>query len=228
MARTASALVGELLVQAFHPGAAGNAISITVSESPQLAQVAGQEPLSVPGGIIPPEMGVMLVEGALLPPDVTLSGEPTGPHEIAIEIVSGGALGVATMRWSKDGGDSWQPEASTAATVEFGDTGITAEFSAGTYDEASRYSSQPDPDTEAEMLARMHAQWVERRARFDGILYGATVSDGNVTEEWPDLSTQFLPWASDWRINSLLVRGLSQGAGERPPSGTYQLQGGAD
>lgn len=67
------------------------------------------------------------------PPTVSLSGTPAGYYDLRIEITTGGTVGVAVFRWSKDGGASWTSTVTTAATVALGTTGLTAAFSAGTY-----------------------------------------------------------------------------------------------
>lgn len=84
---------------------------------------------------------------------VTLTGTPTGPWNLQIDIVVGGARGTATFRFSTDGGNTWSATLTTAATVVLtdtnadslvgnnGSTGLTAAFGVATYDVASVYSS---------------------------------------------------------------------------------------
>lgn len=85
--------------------------------------------------------------------NVGLTGTPTGPWNLQIDIVVGGARGTATFRFSTDGGNTWSATLTTAATVELtdtatdslvgnnGTTGLTATFGVATYDAASVYSS---------------------------------------------------------------------------------------
>lgn len=88
------------------------------------------------------------------PPTVTLSGTPTGPWELQIDIVVGGTLGTATFRFSTDGGATWSATIATGASVALtdtaadslvgnnGTTGITAAFAAGTYNADNLYTSK--------------------------------------------------------------------------------------
>lgn len=83
---------------------------------------------------------------------VGFTGTPTGPWNIVIDIVVGGARGTATFRFSTDGGQTYSATLATAATVALTDTnsdslvgnngatGITATFGVATYDAASTYS----------------------------------------------------------------------------------------
>lgn len=73
-------------------------------------------------------------------PDVTLTGTPAGDYVGIIEITTGGAVGAAVFRWSIDGGATWTSGVTTAATVALGTTGLTANFSAGSYVAADTYS----------------------------------------------------------------------------------------
>lgn len=75
-------------------------------------------------------------------PTVTLTGALRGSYAIRIEITTGGALGVGQFRWSLDGGATWEETARVlAATYVLGDTGITANFAAGTYVLAATYAA---------------------------------------------------------------------------------------
>jgi hypothetical protein len=77
------------------------------------------------------------------PPTVTLTGAPAADYVFHINMVAGGTVGVATFRWSTDGGLSFSEETTTAATVALGSTGLTAAFSAGTYDVDNQYYATP-------------------------------------------------------------------------------------
>lgn len=67
------------------------------------------------------------------PPVVTLSG--SGPTiALRIEITTGGALGAALFRWSKNNGSTFEQSGqTTAASFPLGTTGYTAAFPSGTY-----------------------------------------------------------------------------------------------
>lgn len=66
-------------------------------------------------------------------PDVTVDGDALADFHGEIEIQDGGVRGVATFRWSRDGGSTWiESDVPTAANVALGDTGITAHFAAET------------------------------------------------------------------------------------------------
>jgi hypothetical protein len=83
---------------------------------------------------------------------VGFTGTPTGPWNIVIDIVVGGARGTATFKFSTDGGQTYSATMTTAATVVLtdtasdslvginGSTGITATFGVATYDAASTYT----------------------------------------------------------------------------------------
>ena len=119
----------------------------------------------------------------------------------------------------------WSAGVVTAASVVLGSTGLSAVFAAGTYDAASEYRSRPDPPFEAELLAQMHQAWVERYARFDGIFFEVAIEHDGVTEVWPELATNYTPWAQNWtRPNSAFVRGLAWNTPVRPTNGVHSFQ----
>lgn len=73
-------------------------------------------------------------------PDVTLSNtggfSPAGPADHftgKVKIITGGAVGTSTFKYSLDGDDTWSAELATAATYAIPGTGITLNFAAGTY-----------------------------------------------------------------------------------------------
>jgi hypothetical protein len=72
-------------------------------------------------------------------PTVTIAGTPEGIYDAIIEITTGGSVGTAVFRWSVDGGQSWTSNVLTAASVVLGTTGLTANFSAGTYEIGTTY-----------------------------------------------------------------------------------------
>jgi len=85
---------------------------------------------------------------------VGLTGTPTGPWDLKIRIILGGARGTATFQFSTDGGNTYSATLTTAATVSLidtakdslvgnnGTTGLTATFGVATYDVLSVYSSK--------------------------------------------------------------------------------------
>jgi hypothetical protein len=65
----------------------------------------------------------------------TLAGTPQGgPWDFRIAILTTGARGTATFRYSTDGGANWSGALTTAATVSLGATGMVASFSSVTYE----------------------------------------------------------------------------------------------
>jgi hypothetical protein len=65
---------------------------------------------------------------------VGLQGTPTGgPWDFRVQIVTAGALGTATFKYSSDGGTTWSAALTTAATVSLGTTGMVATFASITY-----------------------------------------------------------------------------------------------
>jgi hypothetical protein len=77
----------------------------------------------------------MLASGTGPPPSVTLTGTANALYDPYIGIdTTGGARGTAKFKWSIDGGVSFvQTLQFTAATFALGGTGLTANFSPGTY-----------------------------------------------------------------------------------------------
>lgn len=69
---------------------------------------------------------------------VAVQGTPTGgPWDFRIQIVTTGALGTATFKYSSDGGSTWLGPLPTAASVSLGTTGLVATFANVTYSSAS-------------------------------------------------------------------------------------------
>lgn len=87
-------------------------------------------------------LGTVTQSGAS--PAVTLSGTPTEIIYGRIEIVTGGARGVATFRYTTDG-ENYVGDITTAATYALGDTGVTLNFATGTYvaNEIYQWTSTP-------------------------------------------------------------------------------------
>jgi hypothetical protein len=90
------------------------------------------------------------------PPVLTLAGEPTGPWNLKIECVLGGAHATATYRFSTDGGQNWSativtPAAAVVVALEDtavdslvgnnGKTGITVAFAAGTFNADNEWTA---------------------------------------------------------------------------------------
>ena len=111
------------------------------------------------------------------PPTVTLSGTPNFAGQLQIDILTGGTLGVATFRFSTDGGQNWSATLTTAASVPLvdtaidslvgqnGATGITAAFAAGTYNADNLYTSAPQLQVRTLLLKRNAvAFWYNRAA----------------------------------------------------------------
>ena len=87
------------------------------------------------------------------PPTVALTGTPTpAVTTLRIEIIAPGTLGIATFRWSMDGGATWQPTIATAASVALILSGLTAAFSAGTYAADNVYRADAPGDLDGDAL----------------------------------------------------------------------------
>ena len=59
---------------------------------------------------------------------IGFTGNPLDEYQIAVEILTTGATGIATYRYSLDGGDTWSDERATSATSVLGATGVEATF----------------------------------------------------------------------------------------------------
>ncbi len=75
-------------------------------------------------------------------PVVTLTGTPLNDLQGIAVVVAGGALGVATFKYSLDGGDTYSAVLTipSGGTYAIPGTGITLNFAAGTYVVATTYS----------------------------------------------------------------------------------------
>ncbi len=97
-----------------------------------------------------------LIASGTRPPPVTITGTLTPgtnmAYQFALDIVAGGALGTATFKYTLNGGTSYSSTASTAASVLLGNTGLTANFPAGTYSTNNVYTSVLPPGSGAPVL----------------------------------------------------------------------------
>lgn len=101
---------------------------------------------NLPFGQNPPA----LLAAGTTPPPVSLSGRPTlGSMRLVLQILTAGALGVATFQWSQDAGTTFTGPLTTAALVSLAGTGLQANFSAtGSYATDNVYSAAtPVPET---------------------------------------------------------------------------------
>lgn len=89
-----------------------------------------------------------VVPSGTAPPVVTLTGTPVQVDQIRIEVfaVGTGALGNTTIRWSKNGGVTWEATGVvTADPVVLTGSGLTAHFGAGPYSADNVWTAQgPD------------------------------------------------------------------------------------
>jgi hypothetical protein len=93
-------------------------------------------------------------------PAVTLTGVPVDSGEGLVEILTEGARGVATFRYSLDLGKTWSRELLTAATYEIPGFGVTLNFAVGDYEASDLFSwvsTEPgfSDDAEAEGFAAL-------------------------------------------------------------------------
>lgn len=121
-------------------------------------------------------MGTVTSSGTT-PPGITLSGTPTGPWVLHIDIVDAGTVGNATFRFSTDGGNTWSATLTTGASVALtdtatdslvgnnGTTGITCAFTAGTHAADNLYVSTANICVETQIWMRgAGAFWFNQQA----------------------------------------------------------------
>lgn len=78
--------------------------------------------------------------GAASSPAVVLTGDAVDTYSVKIDMLSGGARGTATFRYSTNGGGAYVwGTLTTGASVALGSTGLKAEFATGTYDVNADY-----------------------------------------------------------------------------------------
>ncbi len=113
----------------------------SVLATPNHGEVIGVRAASTAGVI-----GAVTSTGTA-PPMVTATGAPYDDAVLRVEIVSAGALGVATFRYSLDYDAerpslaTWSPVRVTAATYLIAELGVTLGFAAGTYVVDNRYTA---------------------------------------------------------------------------------------
>lgn len=74
-------------------------------------------------------------------PAITVQGMPLRDGSFKIEVTTGGAFGVGVVRWSEDGGATWEESGITlSASHVLGTTGLTAVFAEGTYVLSATYT----------------------------------------------------------------------------------------
>lgn len=85
--------------------------------------------------------GAITRTGGTTGPAISLSGTAiTGTYLMKVEVTTGGILGTALFKWSKNNGSTYTSGVATAASVALGTTGVTAVFPAGTYVVGEIYS----------------------------------------------------------------------------------------
>ncbi|MBI2392818.1 MAG: hypothetical protein HYV09_24750 [Deltaproteobacteria bacterium] len=80
-------------------------------------------------------------------PAITAAGTPKDGFDVVVDIVQGGARGVASFRVSIDGGDTASPELATplSGSYPLEGTGLTLSFGVGTYIPRDRYAFSCTP-----------------------------------------------------------------------------------
>lgn len=91
-------------------------------------------------------------------PVVTTTGNGIDEFEVVLKVVDGGALGTGTGVWSLDGGRTWSPKTTLAASMVLQDStivsGLTLSLAAGTYVAGTTYSfTTTGPTVDATQLA---------------------------------------------------------------------------
>lgn len=141
----------------------------------------------------PGAVSAVAQSGSVGAPIVTLTGTPKADNAIEIEITAGGALGVGTWRWLKNGVEQ-EAGLTLTASYELGSTGLTAHFAAGTYVLNDLYDA-----TTAELsgLISVIAQRYVHRGNTWDTLYGngalttVTINPGTQT------AYNVYPWGAD-------------------------------
>lgn len=122
-----------------------------VSQVPEVGRVLVRQAYPLPGDVTVviagpsgpvtdrPELGAVTQTGS--GPALTYEGDPFGEYRIRLEILTGGALGTATGRFTVDGGESFQASFTlpNPGFYLLPDTGLLVTLAAGTYVVGTRY-----------------------------------------------------------------------------------------
>ncbi len=95
----------------------------------------------------------------------SLAGAPFDDHTALIRITKGGIVTVAEFQWSLDGGDTWSPITTTAASFPIPASGTTVTFTAGTYvlDEIYDWTGTAPYYSTSDLNAGFTALWADPR-----------------------------------------------------------------
>ena len=107
---------------------------------------AAAEGNSLPFGQLPP----LAIGAGATPPALTLTGRPTfGSLQLVFQVVTPGASGTATVRWSTDGGSSFPALGpAIATTFSVPGTGLVATWAPGSFSADNVWScATPVPET---------------------------------------------------------------------------------
>lgn len=146
--------------------------------------------------------------GGTTPPTVTLAGEPLGPFNLIIDVVTGGSSnGTATFRFSTDNGMTYSrtytipsgggafvlDDSDTSAVADInttrpvdslvgknGKTGITATFANGTYNADNTYRSCANLDVSTMLLQRDACAFWYNQARLAAKTDEDILSDSDI------------------------------------------------
>jgi len=77
------------------------------------------------------------------PLNALVNNVTNGPQSVMINIIVGGAVGVATFQWSNDGGVTYGTTQTTAASYTDGTSGITIAFGGTTFNANDTYAFRP-------------------------------------------------------------------------------------
>jgi hypothetical protein len=76
---------------------------------------------------------------------VTLTGVPNDYYSFNIQITTGGTQTTSIFEWSSNGGATFTTGQTSAATFLMGSTGVTINFSAGSYTAGDQYLASVVP-----------------------------------------------------------------------------------
>lgn len=145
-------------------------------------------------------------------PAVGNTGTPNDAYQVWVKITAAGAVGTAKARLSRDGGETWEPEFTTAATYPLTELGITLTFAAGTYvlNEVYKSTATPPAYTSTELIAALAAwrasgqfaaAWLDvgvpASAAAGATIAGAIASQADTAEDRGDFVAVLLQAADD-------------------------------
>ena len=140
------------------------------------------------------------------------SSAPLDSYELVILIVTGGALGTATMKWSLDDGRNYSDEVTIPAGGSYSvpNTGIALTFAAGTYVAGETYSADTvNPIFTSTELATCATAISASDEEFDFIVLAGRIGTGAAAQTLAAaLKTHLATFASEFRfVGAIMTAG---------------------